>query len=67
MEGSEESASAAGPSRDVSPAQAAIIKETVEAVLRACSGPRSPMASGAGGGAPQAPGSEPPDYGGRGK
>ena len=66
MEGSEESASAAGPSRDVSPAQAAIIKETVEAVLRACSGPRSPMASGAGGGAPQAPGSEPPDYGGRG-
>ena len=42
MEGSEESASAAGPSRDVSPAQAAIIKETVEAVLRACSGPRNP-------------------------
>ena len=63
MEGSEESASAAGPSRDVSPAQAAIIKETVEAVLWACSGPRSPMASGAGGGAPQAPGSEPPDGG----
>ena len=63
MEGSEESASATGPSRDVSPAQAAIIKETVEAVLRACLGP---LASGAGGGAPRAPGSEPPD-GGRGK
>ena len=58
--------SAAGPSRDVSPAQAAIIKETVEAVLRACLVPRNPMASGTGGGAPQAPGSEPPD-GGRGK
>ena len=51
----------AGPSSEVTPAQAAIIQQTVEAVLRACASQRNPGACGTGGDS-----SEPPE-GGRGK
>ena len=54
----------AGPSSEVTPAQVAIIKQTVEAVLRACASQRNPGACGTGGDSCQ--GSEPPE-GGRGK